>query len=706
MSLSLADRLRMGRRRQFVGRAAELALFQAAISAAELPFYVLHVFGPGGVGKTMLLVEYASICAQAEIPAYYVDGRDIDPTPGAFIAALRNAMGLEANVSPVDTFVAHERRQALLIDTYDAIDGLDRWLRDVFLPQLPEHMLIVLASRRPPTLPWRTDPGWRALVRTLPMRNLTPEESRAYLASSVVPQSQHQTVLQFTHGHPLALSLIADLFARHGTVVFQPEAAPDVVKTLLEQFVEQAPSPAHRAALDICGLVRLTSEPLLSDLLGVSDVHELFDWLRDLSFIEAGREGLYPQDPVREALMADLRWRDPDWHADLRGRLRVYYAKRLQQAPPREQQRILIDYIYLHRANPVVRPFFESGEGVNAVADTPRPTDWPELRAMVARHEGEGSAQLATHWFERQPEGVIVFRSADSSGQASAAPLGFLAMVALERASEEDISADPGIQAAWTFLQQTTPLRPGERATIFRFWMERDRYQMISQVQKLIGVATVRHYLTTPGLAFTFFPCADPDFWRALYAYADLQRLLPADFIIHGRRYGVYGHDWRIVPPLVWLEVLAERELSQDIPAAAPQAAATLLVLSEPDFRDAVRDALRGIAALDALRGSPLLRSRLVFERAGPHADATQQAAALQTLLRDASESLRLSPRDAKAYRALSYTYLHPQLTQEQASEALGLPFSTFRRHLRTAVERVCEQLWQWEIHGVEQVSG
>ncbi|NJO85083.1 MAG: hypothetical protein HC828_21625 [Blastochloris sp.] len=71
-------------------------------------------------------------------------------------------------------------------------------------------------------------------------------------------------------------------------------------------------------------------------------------------------------------------------------------------------------------------------------------------------------------------------------------------------------------------------------------------------------------------------------------------------------------------------------------------------------------------------------------------------------MLREACESLRLSPRDAKAYRALSYAYLHPDMTQEQASEALGLPFSTFRRHLRFGVERVCEQLWQWEIHGTE----
>jgi hypothetical protein len=46
-------------------------------------------------------------------------------------------------------------------------------------------------------------------------------------------------------------------------------------------------------------------------MLATPDVHELFEWLRGLSFIESGRLGLYPHDLAREALVADLRWRHP-----------------------------------------------------------------------------------------------------------------------------------------------------------------------------------------------------------------------------------------------------------------------------------------------------------------------------------------------------------------------------------------------------------
>ena len=39
---------------------------------------------------------------------------------------------------------------------------------------------------------------------------------------------------------------------------------------------------------------------------------DLFDWLRDLSFVEAGPDGLFPHDLARDVIDRDLRWRDPE----------------------------------------------------------------------------------------------------------------------------------------------------------------------------------------------------------------------------------------------------------------------------------------------------------------------------------------------------------------------------------------------------------
>lgn len=72
MPLRLAGRLNTERRRRFVGRAAEQDLFLSALSADELPFNVLYIFGPGGVGKTTLLGEFAHVCGQAGARASYL----------------------------------------------------------------------------------------------------------------------------------------------------------------------------------------------------------------------------------------------------------------------------------------------------------------------------------------------------------------------------------------------------------------------------------------------------------------------------------------------------------------------------------------------------------------------------------------------------------------------------------------------------------
>jgi len=691
MPSQVTARLSAARRQRFVGRDSEKSLFRNLLTAPELPFQVLHVYGPGGVGKTMLLREFTSLAEQNKIPAFYLDARNLEPSPDSFFNALRIAMGL-GSADSAQVLAAQLDRRVILIDTYETLAPLDGWLREVFLPQLNENTLVVLADRNPPTPAWRADPGWQTALHVLPLRNLSPDESRAYLTKRNVPPEEHAAVLDFTHGHPLALSLFADVFAQRPGFQFQPTEAPDVIKVLLERFVQKVPGPAHRAALEACVLARLTTESLLAEMLAQPDSRELFEWLRGLSFIQAGPQGLFPHDLAREALAADIRWRNPDWYRELHKRARNYYVTRLQQARGGEQQRILSDYIFLHRDQPVVRSLFQWQESGTAVADALRESDRAGLIQMVAQHEGAASARLADHWLTRQPQNVLVFR------EPRQPPAGFLALVSLDQTTPPDREIDPGVRAAWDYMQRA-PLRPGETATIFRFWMARETYQDVSPIQSLIFINIVRHYLTTPGLAFTFIPCADPEPWASGFAYGDLPRLPAADFQVGGHRYGVYGHDWRVRPPMAWLALMAEREVAGSPEALAPpQSAEPLVVLSQAEFATAVRDALRDLPRGDALHKNPLLRSRIVAQRLGTPAATADRAAALQALLKETIEALRTTPRDAKLYRALYHTYLQPAATQEQAAEALDLPFSTYRRHLKEGIERVVEMLWQQEI--------
>ena len=152
MAARLADHLIAARQQRFVGRTAELALFESALAAPELPFAVLYLFGPGGVGKTMLLTEFAVRCASAGVPLCHLDARDVEATPDAFMTALRHALGLAPLESPIEALGVRRQRQVLLLDTYEQLTPIDGWLREAVLPQLPTDILVVLAGREAPSL--------------------------------------------------------------------------------------------------------------------------------------------------------------------------------------------------------------------------------------------------------------------------------------------------------------------------------------------------------------------------------------------------------------------------------------------------------------------------------------------------------------------------------------------------------------------------
>lgn len=689
----LADRMAAVRRGRFVGREAELELFRSALLAAEPPFAVLHIYGPGGVGKSTLLREYASLATKAGCQVILLD-RDIEPSPPGFRLALSQALGLKEGGAdlPLNDW---PHQTVLLIDTYELLAALDGWLRNTFLPQLPADSLVVIAGRNAPTSAWRTDIAWGELARILPLRNLRPEESQTYLAARGIPEAQHAEVLAFTHGHPLALSLVAEVMNQGDKLTaFKPQVEPDVVRILLERFTQNVPGLQYSQALEICAHAPVTTEALLVEALGAADGQLTFKWLRALSFIEQGPRGLFPHDLAREVLDSDLRWRNPDRYRQIHQQVRRYFVRQLQETRGLEQQQAALDWLFLQRYSSLGETFLELESFGSLYATPAREQDYPLILDMVRRHEGEVSAQIAQYWLQRQPEAFTLFcRTADQQ------PSGFLALLALDEVTPEDLAADPVIKAAWTFAQHYGPVRPGEIISYKRFWMDGDTYQVLpSAVLNLVSVFGLMQWLTHPKLAWSFAAYDDPDYWRPLYSYINFQRSPEADIEIDGRSYRIFSHDWRTEPARVWLEVMAERELATDLEPDSIEVkpVASQVVLSEPEFAEAVRQALRDITQSDLLASNPLMNSRLVIETAGPETSP----AALQTLLQEAAEALTGNPRTEKFYRAVYHTYLKPAPSQEAAAELLDIPLGTYRYRLAKGVERITEWLWQHELYG------
>jgi hypothetical protein len=693
---TIGARLRRARRRRFVGRAGELELFRTAIEGPGAPWSVLFVHGPGGVGKTALLAAFAEAAEAAGVPAWRVDLRGIEVSPPGFLAAVADALDVSDGGAAVAT-LGSDGRRVVLIDTYEGAAGLDDWLREEFLPHLGAETRVVIAGRDAPSPGWLEDAGWRELLRVVALRNLSPSEVRAFLGAAGVAEALDARVLELTHGHPLALSLLVDVLAQRGdearVLTFDLDRAPDVLGVLLERFVADVPSERHRQALEVCAHSRVTTEDLLRAALGGEDPGALFEWLRRLSFVEEGPDGLFPHDLARDVLDADLRWRDRARYADIHRRVRRHVVARVRAGAGREQQRAAADLHFLHRGNAGIRRFYDWASLGLGYADGLRAGDAEAVVAMVERFEGARSAALARFWLERRPSVFVMFRRPGRDE-----PFGFATMLPLHQLSAVERAADPGAAAMWAYAWAHGAPRPGEEVFAFRTYMDAEAYQAPSASFNVAAILSVQHYVSCPRLAWDFIGgWADPDAIAPFMAHIDFARVPEADFEVGGRRYGVFAHDWRRTGLEAWFELMEARELADEPAGGAPPPLPPAgLALSQAEFVCAVRAALRDLRRPEALAANPLAVARVVRDRGA----GEPVAEVLEALLREAVASLRADPRDEKLHRALDRVYMRPAPSQEAAAELLGVPLSSFRRHLARGTERVAAWLWERELYG------
>lgn len=664
---SWGDRLAAARRAGFVGREAEIELFVQAIALSPPPFAVLFVHGPGGIGKTTLLERYAHEAHAREIPTTWLDARTVRPDASSFLAAL-GASSIEQLASRLAP------RHVIFLDTLEEIRAIDPWIRTTLVPALPEGALLVLAGRDAPSPSWREDAGLAALVRVRALRNLRVEESDALLAARGVAAAHRARAHALTHGHPLALALVAEGARIDGSV---PMLAPDVVRALLERIVRDLPSADRRAALEIAALLRVTNEAALADL-GVSDPADALAWLRSLSFVHQTDEGVAPHDLVRDAVLAELDQRDPARRAELVARCRARNRRALASSSPRVRERAFFDVVFAFRDDPTMRAYYQ-WDGERGGGGSARPLSSDELTPLLdrlAHHEGSRSRELAARWWQEQPEAFHTLL--DGRG----ANLG--AIVYLHLSQLDGASADPAIASALA-ATAAAPSRPGERVAILRFWMWNDGYQMPgSAAHASHSMLVAFDWMFDASLSWVVLVVQNIDAWRPFFARIGFDERPEHAFTIDDRCFAILTRDLRARP---W--VSAAPLEGGGVPVAR-------VVLSQEDFARAVRDALRVMTRPAELASSPLLSSRLVFDWAE---DESPTPTMLRELLEAAVTALD-DPEDPRPRRCLEATFVRPAPTHEAAAEALGLSFSTYRRQLQRGVDGVVAYLWAREVSG------
>ena len=436
----------------------------------------------------------------------------------------------------------------------------------------------------------------------------------------------------------------------------------------------------------------MTTEALLRDALELDDAHHLFAWLRGLSFVEAGADGLFPHELARDVLDIDLRWRDPDAY-----KRHVPAGPRPHPPQPRDHARARPAARHLRREVRVPQPAQRAvsgrldrlGRAIPRAGAVPRIA--PPVLDLVARYEGPESADIAAHWLDRQRDGFVVIREPDGTLR------GFLGLLDLTAASTADRAADPAAQAAWRQANSPDPVRAGEIVTQTRFVIDSQAYQAPSPTLNATPVATLQRYLQDPGSGVRLpHPRRSRPVGRLLRSRRPAPRQRRR---LHCRQSTL----WPVLPRLSrrargrTVGAVDRTRAKPGAHARHPPALRRCWCCPSPTSPTPCAGPCTICTAPTCWRVSPCCEPACFANGPAPRIRTPR------TLTRCYATPWRpfaSDPRDDKLLRAVERTYLRPAATQEAAAALLGLPFSTYRRHLSQGMARVVSWCWEREVYG------
>lgn len=488
----------------FVGRASHLARLAELVRETEMEPRIVVVVGQGGAGKSALVRELLRRLPQQR--AIWLSGERMAPNAEAF----RTALGERNGGKGLEELGRSSSLDLLVIDGYEKINGIERWLFEDALTSAGARLCVLITSRESLTPALRATLG--AVVRELVVPPLENSEAREYLQRREVPEASHSDIVTYAAGHALALSLIADRFAIDRDYRFEPNAAHDLVASLVSELVRDAPSLDHESALYALAVPWALDEPLLTAMLDLPPLtaRSLFRWLRSLAFVERGADGLSPHALVRTVLYDDLAQRNPE-----RLRMMVENAielllERIALMDPLRAPNGLMCALYMRRkTSPLIDPLrFEHLAECYYRPVTEASMD--ALAAIVHRWEGAASAARFRAAVAHDPGFAFAVHA------ATAEPIALNVFVSIGTAPDELVRGDAVLERAHALWRELEPEGQWELA-IARWRMTADGYQSLGpEMQAVLTGGPFFTSLRAPNVRWVLFAASPPEAWEPL----------------------------------------------------------------------------------------------------------------------------------------------------------------------------------------------
>ncbi|WP_166241557.1 helix-turn-helix transcriptional regulator [Paenibacillus turpanensis] len=323
----------------FVGRAFELQLFeQYLLNLQSKRERIINIHGTGGMGKSQLLGQFRKAVQRHGFIHAAVNLRDYGNNPLSFCRQLTaqiepslrmtEALTEEQCINLINEKAARQI-VVFLLDQYEEAGTIDSWLREQWLPRLSIGVLIIISGRYPLEGPWKHSTALQRLIVSLPVTELTYEDTAAYLnIHGIRDETIVDTVWMKTLGHPLSLSMLLPC-AMKGILDF--DEVQGGLHSIIHQWLQETDHDELRQLVMAASVPRTFQQELLSSLLGKELPYSLFEQLIRLSFVMRTARGWHLHDLVRECIRSMFQERMPDTFEQYRQALIEHYYLNIKQ---------------------------------------------------------------------------------------------------------------------------------------------------------------------------------------------------------------------------------------------------------------------------------------------------------------------------------------------------------------------------------------
>jgi len=486
----------------FVGRQDELNLLLQTLDT-DGPL-VMYLHGIAGTGKSTLLDAFTRHARAAGATVIRLDCQAVEPTEAGLLSELAVATGgvpgspreVAARLGQVGT------RVIVALDSYEVFRLMDSWLRQVFLPLLPDNVRFVLCGRERPLTAWYSAPGWHGLFKAIQLDSLDQRSALEFLSRAGVPPEEAKHLEGICHGDPLALTLAASLQGNDGASTLNAGVGQRIIEELARLYLADITDLRTRRALEAASVVRRVTLPLLAAMLPDLSPQDAQERIRALPFVQADQDGLRIHDAVREAVALTLRAQNPQQYREYRRAAYRHFMSELRTAAPSDFWRCTANLLYVLENEVVREAFFPTG-AQEYVVEPAQTRDERQILEIIDRHEKLDMAGALVKWWTQAPETFVVTR--DRKGVV----VGFYCAFDPSRFPARFHREDP-IVRAWMEHLDRQPLPRQQRALFLRRWLATETGEAPSAVQAACWIDLKRKYLELrPGLRRVYLTVQD-----------------------------------------------------------------------------------------------------------------------------------------------------------------------------------------------------